>query len=131
MMKLFILNTVLQRPGIYLREIQKELEDVLMIEISISTICKFLCKSGFTRQRLCIVATQQDTFLREQYIIDVSLYSPIMFIFVDETGADHRNNLRKYGYSVRGKPAVLSIIPYYSGYRLSHACQSMVFWMLK
>ena len=45
-----------------------------MIEISISTICKFLCKSGFTRQRLRIVATQQDTFLREQYIIDVSLY---------------------------------------------------------
>ena len=77
-----------------------------MIEISISTICKFLCKSGFTRQRLRIVATQQDTFLREQYIIDVSLYSPIMFVFVDETGADHRNNLRKYGYSVHGKPAV-------------------------
>ena len=61
-------------------------------------------------------------------------YSPIIFVFVDETGADHRNNLRKYDYSVRGKSAVLSIIPYYSeekGYRLSHACQSMVFWMLK
>ena len=28
-----------------------------------------------------------------------------MFIFVDETGADRRNILRKYGYSIQGKPA--------------------------
>ncbi len=27
-----------------------------------------------------------------------------MFVFVDETGADRRNILRKYGYSIRGKP---------------------------
>ena len=53
-----------------------------------------------------LFATQQDAFLREQYIIDVSLYSPEMFAFIDETGADRRNNLRKYGYSLRGKPAV-------------------------
>ena len=26
-----------------------------------------------------------------------------MFIFLDETGADRRNSLRKYGYSIRGK----------------------------
>ena len=29
-----------------------------------------------------------------------------MFVFVDETGADQRDRLRKYGYSVRGKPAI-------------------------
>ena len=28
-----------------------------------------------------------------------------MFIFMDETGADRRNLLRKYSYSLRGKPA--------------------------
>ena len=28
-----------------------------------------------------------------------------MLIFVDETGADHRNILRKYGYSLQGKPS--------------------------
>ena len=26
-----------------------------------------------------------------------------MLVFVDETGADKRNTLRKYGYSLRGK----------------------------
>ena len=35
---------------------------------------------------------------------DLSVYSSEMFVFVDETGADRRNTLRKYGYSLRGKP---------------------------
>ena len=41
-------------------------------------------------------------FHRQQYICDdVSLFSDSeMFIFVDETGSDRRNALRKYG---RGK----------------------------
>ena len=29
-----------------------------------------------------------------------------MLIFLDETGADRRNAMRRYGYSVRGKPAI-------------------------
>lgn len=35
----------------------------------------------------------------------MSVYNPEMLIFLDETGADRRNILRKYGYSMRGKPA--------------------------
>ena len=27
-----------------------------------------------------------------------------MFVFIDETGADNRNCIRRYGYSLRGKP---------------------------
>ena len=29
-----------------------------------------------------------------------------MLVFLDKTGCDRRNSLRKYGYSLRGKPAV-------------------------
>ena len=104
--QLLIMNLVIERPGIYLREVKKELEDSMMLDISVSTICIFLQKNGFTRQRLRIVATQQDTFLREKFILDMALYSPEMFIFIDETGADWRNRIRKYGYSLRGKPAI-------------------------
>ena len=104
--QLFIMNIVIERPGIYLREIKEELENFLMLDISVSTICKFLHKSGFTHQKLHVVAIQQDAFLREKYILDISMYSSDMFIFVDETGADRKNQLRKYGYSLRGRPAV-------------------------
>ena len=101
--QLFILNLVVDNPGMYLDEVQKQLETTLMLEVSLSTICRFLCDSGFTRKKLQKVALQQDKFLREQYISDVSVYSKDMLVFVDETGADKRNTLRKYGYSLRGK----------------------------
>ena len=29
-------------------------------------------------------------------------YHPDMFIWIDETGSDRRNSIRKYGYSLRG-----------------------------
>ncbi len=104
--QLLILNSVIQSPGIFLHEIQKKIEELLLVSISITTICKFLYQSGFTHQRLRNVALQQDAFLREQYKFDVSVYTADMFVFVDETGADRRNTMRKYGYSLRGRPAV-------------------------
>ena len=88
----FVLNRILQKPGIYLHEIQEELQ-----QVSMSTLCKFLHASGFTRQRLQTVTSQLDKSLRLQFSFNVSVYSPEMFVFVDETGADRRNTLRKYG----------------------------------
>ena len=75
-----------------------------MVEIDISTICRFLHDCGFTRQKLRHVALQQDQFLRQKFIVDVSLYDPEQLIFIDETGFDRRNLQRKYGYSLHGKP---------------------------
>ncbi len=70
--------------------------------IDFQAICKFLHASGFTYQKLCLVALQRDAFLRQQYIVDVSEYATEMLIFLDETGADRRNCIRQRGYSMRG-----------------------------
>ena len=86
--QMLILNLVLEKPGIYLREIQKEVLDVLLLELDTSTICRFLHKSGFTHQKLSLVAAQRDSALRQTYIEDVSVYNPNMFVFLDETGTD-------------------------------------------
>ena len=53
-----------------------------------------------------MVARQRDELTRAIYAAEVALYNPEMFIFLDETGSDRRNALRKYGYSLRGIPAV-------------------------
>jgi len=104
--QLFILHLVIRQPGIYLHEMQRELSDFLGIEVSISTIFRFLHENGFTRQKLQITAIQRDEFLRQQYVSDISIYNPEMLVFLDETGADCRNAMRKYGYSLRGMPLV-------------------------
>ena len=102
--QLLIFRLVIEKPGIRLREIQEELLDTLWVDISESAICRFLSKSGFTYQRLKVVAAQRDEYIRQLHISDISMYSPDMLVFVDETGADRRNSIRKYGYSMRGKP---------------------------
>ena len=102
--QLLILHLCLSRPGIYLREIRDELLSVLEIDVTESAICKFLQMSGFTYQKLKVVAVQQDAFLRQQFIAEVTVYHPEMLVVIDETGANNRNLVRKYGYSMRGKP---------------------------
>ena len=32
------------------------------------------------------------------------IYDPAMLIWIDETGCDRRNTVRKFGYSIRGMP---------------------------
>ena len=51
-----------------------------------------------------IVAAQQDKELCEQFAIDVSTYESHVLIFVDETGSDCQNNMKRYGYGLREKP---------------------------
>ena len=123
--QLIVVNLVLQKPTIYLHEIQAELQDFLMLSVSMPTIFKFLHKSGFSCQQLLIVALQQQSFFREEYTVDVSVYSTNMFVFVDKTGADRNNSLRKHGFSIRGKPAI-NITLLIRGERVSTiACMSV------
>ena len=53
-----------------------------------------------------LVALQRDEILRATFTSEVSIYNADMFVFVDETGTDRRDMLRRYSYSWRGKPAV-------------------------
>jgi len=43
-------------------------------------------------------AIQRDENQRQQFIDDVSIYNPEMIIFLDETGTDRRDALRRKGY---------------------------------
>ncbi len=104
--KLITLELAIEKPGIYLREIQAELSRKTGTEIDVSTICRFLHASGFTHQKLQITAKQRSDELRADYMLDMQVYygHPKMLVFVDETGADRRDYMRKFGYSLSGKP---------------------------
>ena len=101
--QLYILYLILSRPGVYLREIVCDLSTVLGLDVTESAICKFLKKIGFSRQKLALYALQRDETLRQQYVTDVTIYPRETLFFVDETGTDRKDTLRKYGYSLRGK----------------------------
>ena len=102
-LEFMIIHLTLMHPGILLCEIQVELLEITRTDISLSTICRFLHKNGFTRQKLRLAAIQQNNLLQSQFVSDVSIFNQETLIFMDETGSDRRNCIRQYGYSLRGK----------------------------
>ena len=105
--KIIILETVIERPEVYLHEIQQILVTETGTSVCISTISRFLQTSNITRQKMVMVAKQQSELLRAEYLLEMKIFlgHPELLIFVDEIGADRRNCLRRFGYSIRGTPA--------------------------
>ena len=106
--KILILESAIERPGIYLREIRQLLLDETGTDIHVSTIWRFLKSLHFTRQKMVLIAKQRSELLRVEFRQEMSVFigHPDMLVFIDETGADRRNCLRKFAYSIRGKPAL-------------------------
>ena len=100
--QLYLLRLVINNPTIYLHEIQTKLQARFGETVSLSTICNTIHLMGFTRQVVRSVALQQSELMRAKFMAEVSVYSPEMLIWIDESGYDRRCSLRKYGYGLRG-----------------------------
>jgi hypothetical protein len=59
-----ILELAIDKPGIYLREIQASLFIETGTDVDTSTICRYLHFSGFTRLKLKVTAKQRSDALR-------------------------------------------------------------------
>ena len=104
--RFLILELVLKRPGIYLNELRQNLFITMGTDVSAATICRFLHSCGFSRTNIHSVAAQRSEELRARYVTEVALYTQEMLVFVDETGSDRRDAMRKFGYSLRGQRCV-------------------------
>ena len=90
-----LMEAIVKQPSIYLHELQNILLQTMGTTICYSAIHKFLSNQGFTHKKLSHRALQRNGQLRESH----------MLIFVDKTGSDRRTSLRRYGYSLKCKPA--------------------------
>ena len=102
--QLTLLRLIFNKPGIYLKEVQSKLIHVYGTSISLSTICRTLKVMGCSRQAMHRVASQRSDNLRAKFMAHVSMYDPAMLVWLDESGCDKRNTVRKHGYSIRGIP---------------------------
>ena len=87
--------------GIYLHEIQSRLYNHGNV-VSVSTICRTLRRMGCTRQVIEVIALQRSDYCRAKFMAEVSCYDPSMLIWLDESGFDKRNSMRKRAYDIRG-----------------------------
>ena len=103
--ELVLIELVCENPSIYLREVQRGMADTTGTVVSAATLCRTLKRLGFTRKKMKYVALQRCDIFRAEYQAEVSTYDSSMFVFVDESGCDRKDAMRKYGYSLRGFPA--------------------------
>ena len=102
--QLALLHLIFKHPGIYLTEMQDKLEAMFGVNISVPTICRTMRRMNCTREAMHHVALQRSDALRAKFMAEISTYDLDMLLWVDESGCDRRNTIRKYGYSIRGIP---------------------------
>lgn len=100
--QLVLLRIIAENTGIYLHEIQAKLQTMFGVAVSPSTICRTLKYMGCTRQVVQHIALQRSDELRASFMSEVSVYDPTMLVWIDESGCDRRNCVRKRAYGIRG-----------------------------
>ena len=103
--QLYVISLVLDNPSLYLGEICTAIKDVTGTVVVPSTVCKLLGRYGFSRKKIQHVALQRNISQRGLFASNISCYPKEMLVWVDETGCDKRDLLRKFGYSFRGDRA--------------------------
>ena len=98
--QLTVVQSLLNKPKMYLSEVCDDLFEATGREVHPSTICRTIHQLGFTRQRLRRIALQRSEELRGEFMAEISFLDPNMLVWLDETGSDRRNAIRKYGYGL-------------------------------
>ena len=90
--QLVLLRIILQNTGIYLSE---KLQNHFGVSVSAATICRTLKFMGCTRQVIQHVALWRSDECRAKFMAEISMYDPSMLVWIDESGFDKRDCVRK------------------------------------
>ena len=104
--QLFVVGLLLDNPALYLSEVCQKVKQAMGIDVSPSTVCRIIRAHGLTRKKIRQVALQRSVEQRGRFIAEVGFFSVDQFVWVDETGCDRRDQIRKFGYSLRGEAPV-------------------------
>ncbi len=93
-------------PTLFLREVCQKVNNITGVQVSASTVCRILHNHGLTRKKVQQVVLQRCAQYRGDYMAEVLPYDLSHFVWVDESGCDKNNHIRKFGYALKGEPPV-------------------------
>ena len=99
--ELLVVALILESPTMYLDEVVQEVKSLLSVDVSPPTLCRLFRRYGLTRKRVRQIAIQRSYSLRGAFMAHCSLFQRDMFVWVDESGSDARDHIRKFGYAMR------------------------------
>ena len=100
--ELRFMGLLVDNPNLYLHEIHRKVYHMFNIEVSPSTICQLIYRNGFTQKKIQQIAKQRSTEHRAEFMAAVVMFSVEKFVWVDESGCDRRDQIRKFGYALQG-----------------------------
>jgi len=101
-----IIGLVLDSPQLQLTELIMHVKEATNKTVDTSTICRLLARFGFTRKKLQRVALQRSLTFQATFVANTYIFSRDRFVWVDETGCNYKDMLRKHGYSSPSERAV-------------------------
>ena len=104
--ELMVVGLLLDNPALYLSEVCQKVSDVTNIVVSAPTLCRTIHRHGLTRRKIQQIALQRSSQYRGEFMAEVQMYNPEQFVWIDETGCDKRDSIRKYGYAMMGERPV-------------------------
>ena len=88
---------LLEKPGLYLDEMELFLWDEFEVSVSTFSIQRALKSIEWTKKIIRRVVEGRNTDLRDFYLYNISDFRSWQFIFVDESGCDKRIRFRRTG----------------------------------
>ena len=104
--ELVIVGLLLDDPSMYLNEVCQKIVTLTGIEVSPATVCRVIHRNGFTHKKIQQVALQRSVEHRGRFFAEVQFYGVHQFVWVDETGSDRRDQIRKFRYALKGESPV-------------------------
>ncbi len=101
--ELLVIGLLWDAPTLYLSELCQKVLRITDIQVSPSTICRIIHRNGLTRKKVQQVALQRSIVYRGDFMAEVQMYSADKFVWVDETGCDKKDQIRRFGYALRGE----------------------------
>ena len=101
-----LLDIVFNNPGIYLDEIKSTFEELTGKSVHNSMLCREVRRLGLTRQSIHRIVLQRSEIERAAFKVQIELMDPSFFVWLDETGCDRRDSLRRKAYGLCESPPV-------------------------
>ena len=96
-----LIEAIVESPSKYLHELGEFI--YLQVQMFVRPLFTITLVS---KESLSFRAQQRNEQKRSLFQEEISLLDPHMFVFVDESGTDKLQSLRKYSYSLKGTRAV-------------------------
>ena len=119
--ELIIVGLLLENPALYLSEVCQMITQATGIHISPPTACRIIHRHGLTRKKIRQVALQRSVEQRGKFMAEIQFLDVNQLVWLDETGSDNRDRIRKFGYSLKGEPPIYNRI-LHRGERISAIC---------